>query len=195
VNGLLLLGSLVLAGLAAGAGLYRYKQPQAVAALEAELAAAPTSAEGLLQLWHEITAPQIHALIAATRISAQQPWLVTHQVRPPGERRARVYGIDVDALAPELSRVEGLRVRIGLPSPRFLAETVLVGDNARDVPSFADELDGPQALGRLRTIVDHLFGSMAGALAQEERLGGASLELWVEGEPEPWPIEPDGAGD
>lgn len=175
LNGLVVIGSLVAVGLLGTAGLYRYLQPKAVAETERQLAQAPTTSEGRVALWVQYLAPGVDNLLVLNRISAEQPWFVTHTVRtePP-----EVWGIAVDEMGRDFCRAEGLRVLVELPEPRLLAREPLVGDYAAAVPAF-DPGQPVDAAQRLRGMVERLLARPATTLAKE--IPGAELVVVVGG--------------
>ena len=88
----------------AGAGYYSWKQPQVEARLQEMLAEAPTTPDGRLDLWMEFAgSPNAHhRLSQVARVSAEQPWLVTHTVEAEDGGPPRVFGIDVSDLDRDL---------------------------------------------------------------------------------------------
>lgn len=170
---------IVVGGLAAGAGVYGWKQPRAQREVERRIAAAPRTTEGRVAAWLEYGAPSIHQRLQTARISWQQPWLVTHTVTSSTEGEpSAVYGLDLTQIGPEAASSEGARVVLRLPEPTLLARTTLVGRNARGVPAFsaAEAPSDPAEL--LRAKVTWLVEKLATALAKD--IEGARLEVVVE---------------
>jgi hypothetical protein len=176
-NGLAVLVLIVLAGLASGAAYYRYKQPRLAAALAAELAAAPTSAEGRVQQWERSMAPNVHHRITeVARFSGQQPWLVTHAVRR-ADGVLEFHGLDLASLPRNLTRAEGMSVVVELPAPRALGPGVLEGESGRYVPVYAEGEPIPDPAARLQSQVLWILDRLPEALAHD--IQGARIEVRI----------------
>jgi hypothetical protein len=176
-RGLAVLAALVVLGLS-GAIFYRYQAPRASARLAAEVAAAPTSAEGSLRKWHEYGAPQIHHRLASwARFAPEMPWLVTHAVDPGDGGPPAIWGVDLAALPRGISRVEGMRVVVLLPAPTLLGRAPLQGEMARHVPLRAAAEPPLDAAARLTELVDFFLSDLARALAKD--VPGAELEVRI----------------
>lgn len=182
VNGLAVLAGIVLLGVGSGAGYYAYKQPRVAAEFQAELDAAPTTAEGRVRMWHEFGAPQIHHRITkVARLSAEHPWLVVHALDPGDGGPPEAWGLDLEALPRPLSRVEGLTIVVELPAPRRLGRAPLAGDKARFVPVYGpgDAIPDPREPLRARALA--ALERLPQALAKD--IEGARLEMRIDGDP------------
>ncbi len=180
-NGFLVLVLIVVAGIAASSGFYRWKGSEVRADVERRIAEAPKTPEGLAAAWLEYGAPSIHQCLQTSRISFQQPWLVTHTVvsaEPDGA--PAVWGLDLSDVGPEVSRVEGRTIIVSLPAPELLAHTVLIGNNARGVRGYRPDQEPPDASIALREKVEWMLQKLAGGL--EKDIEGASIVVEV-GEP------------
>jgi hypothetical protein len=177
-NGLLVMALVVFVGLGAGAGLYRWQQSRSNVAVAKRLAAAPTDPEGRLRAWREYGAPTIHQRLVTSRISFQQPWLVTHAIDSsvPGEP-PEIWGIDLDAVGQDATTVEGRFAIVRLPAPRLLLRTVLVGNNARGVRHYRPDETPPDASEAVRSKVEWMLATLAAAL--ERDIEGARLVILV----------------
>lgn len=176
VRGLTVLLVLVVAGLASGAGFYRWQRARQAERFEREFEAAPRNPEERLDLWLHLAGPQLHHRLAVVgRFTPEQPWLVTHAVARAGEV-PELFGVPCAELAPDLARREGQVVVLELPAPRALGRCELSGERAQRVPLFAPEVE-VDAAERLRTLALHLLDELPAALARD--LPGASLEVRV----------------
>jgi len=188
VSGLVVLVGIVAIGLGSGAAYYHYKQPRLAAALAAELAAAPTTAEGRVQQWELSMAPNVHHRITRVgRFSAERPWLVTHAVRGPSGGLV-FHGLDLERLPERLTRPEGMAVVVDLPAPVALGPGELDPESARFVPVLDADLPPSEAAARLRGQVVWLLDRLPEALAHD--IEGARIEVRVGG---PETAQPDGS--
>ena len=133
--GLWLVTALVVVGMGIGAAYYKWKAPPLIRELRAMKAALPEKGPERLEAWMMFGAPMIHNRLQYLRLSAQQPWLVTHLVEHPGEPPA-VWGVDFSGLPVGITTRTDMTVTVRLPAARELARTELVGDNARLVPRY-----------------------------------------------------------
>ena len=178
VSGTLVMVGLVVIGFSVGALSYSWKEPQVRARVQAELDAAPTTAEGRLGHWMEHGAPQVHHHLSDfARISAERPWIVTHTVAAKDGGAPAVYGIDVKDLPRDLLRSEGLTVVLTLAAPTQLGRADLGGDSAAHIPHFAQDLGPEEAAARLEKIVRFLLRELIAAL--ESDIEGASFEVRI----------------
>ncbi len=166
-------------GFAAGAGYYSYKQPRVEAQIQRELAAAPSTPEGRLDHWIEFGTVQVHhRLSTVARVSAEQPWLVTHAVQPQaGEELPAIYGLDVSDLPHDLLRREGMTAVLELPAPTLVGRATLEGDAAAYVPSYRRPEDVPAPGERLAYLVEFFLEKLIQGL--EEDLEGARFEIRI----------------
>src|SRR5688500_18493331 len=129
MNGLVLMGVLVAAGMGITSVYYNWKAPAIVAERRAALASMSTEPEPMLDLWLEYGAPAIHARLQQMRIGPAHPWLVTHaQEASVASEPPRLWGIDLAAVDPAWVHREGLAVVIELPAPRELGRAWLPAD-------------------------------------------------------------------
>ena len=177
-NGLLVLLGIVALGFGAGAGYYSYKQPQVEARLQEELAAAPSTPEGRLDVWMEqIAAPQSHhRLSVVARISEELPWLVTHTLAADGGP-SRVFGLDVSALPRDLVRREGMTLILELPPPVELGRVELGGDSAAHIPHYERPEDVPDPEAALQGLAEWFLQKLMKAV--EKDIEGASFVVRV----------------
>jgi len=177
-GGLSVMAALVLLGLASGAAYYHWRVPAAQAELEAEIASAPSTAEGLLQRWHEIGSNEIHhRLTQVARFSDQTPWIVTHAVRDIPGGDPMIWGVDTRQLPLRLSHLDGMTVVVDLPAPIPLGHGRLTGDRSAYVPVFAPGEPVPDPRERLRDLARWFLGDLPEALSKD--IEGARLEIRV----------------
>lgn len=181
LNGFVVLVAAVVVGLLSGAGYFFYKSPRLRAETERKLAEAPSTPEGRLAFGAAYLLPQIHNRLLSVRVSRQQPWIPTHTIQVAGDDGPpEVWGIDVDALGTDVAYVDGLELVIRLPAPSLLARTVLVGDKARSVPTYAAGVEVADPTERLHELIDFFFHRMADQLARD--VEGARLVVEIGGE-------------
>jgi hypothetical protein len=167
---------LVLIGFSVGALYYSWKEPRVRAKIQADLDAAPTTAEGRVGHWLKHGAPQVHHNLSVfARISKEQPWIATHTVESSDGGPPYVYGIAVSDLPHDLLRQEGLSVVLTLARPSLLGRAVLGGDSTAHIPHYAVEIPASAAEARLREIVEYLLRDLIVAL--EKDIPGARFEL------------------
>lgn len=169
---------IVLLGLASGAALYRWQQPRAAAAMRAELAKAPTTVEGRIDLWLTYCTPMIHhALSDNARFSAELPWLIAYAIARAEGETPELWGIDASALPRDLAVREGRTVVVRLPDVTLLGHAALRGDNARSVPvhPVGTRVADPRA--RLVDLARHFLGRLPESL--EDEIEGARFEIRV----------------
>lgn len=179
-NGLLVLFGIVALGFAAGAGYYSYKQPQVEAQLQRELADAPTTPEGRLEMWNAFAgSPNVHhRLTTVARISEERPWIVTHTLAATDGGPPRVFGLDVSDLPAEgILRQEGMTLYLELPAPVEVGRAVLTGDNAEHIPAYERPGDVPDPAARLGELVEWFLADLMGALERE--IEGARFEVRI----------------
>jgi hypothetical protein len=181
LNGLLVLGALVLIGFSAGAAYYSYKEPRARAALKAELDSYPTTAEGRAQTWMEFYEPQVHHRLSVfARASLEEPWIVTHTVAATDGGAPRVFGLDVGNLPQEgLLQREGLALVLTLDPVRLLGRAVLAGDSTSHVPHFTEDVPQAEADARLRMLAEWFLKDLVRALPSD--IEGARFEVRTRG--------------
>jgi hypothetical protein len=186
VNGIVVLVAMVVAGMGIGAVWYHWKAPALIAERRAQLAAAPKEGEPRLAQWLELALPDIHQRLLDLRISARQPWLVTHVVlseREEGE--PEVWGLDFSHLPTTVIAREGMVVRITLPEVRALARATLAGDKARYVKSYCPGDPIPAPDRQAETMIEYVLrhpgdgGGLIGAM--ERDIPGSSLRVSVGG--------------
>ena len=176
-SGLLALVGIVLIGLLP-ATYYMFARPLMHAQRDAEVAAANESTEARIAEWFSFGQAMIHHRITRWgRFSEQHPWVVTHAVEEGGARIA--YGVDAEALTPELSRVDGLTVVVDVPAATRLGPIELVGERARSVPIVETPPDEAELRDRLATLLLWFLEGLPAAL--EEDIEGASIELRIGG--------------
>lgn len=177
VRGLPVLVAIVVAGLLTGVGFYRWKRGEGNARVAAELERAPTTPEERLDLWLQLTGPQLHHRLAVVgRFTPEMPWLVTHAIAPADGGPPELWGIECAVLPRDLGVREGLAVVVHLPAPRPLGRATLEGERAQRVPLFAPAA-APDARARLADLALHLLEGMPRAL--ERDIPGARLEIRV----------------
>ena len=179
VSGLWLFIGIVVIGVGAGAGYYRFAAPRAKAETERRLAEGPSTDEGRVETWVEYVEPVIRERLAQARISAQQPWIVTHTIAGAEGEAPEVWGIETEALTAGVVRADGLRAILTLPEPALLAEAVLVGDHANSVPSFPSGQAPDNADELLTNIATYALQTQIKNLAKD--IPGAELVIAVEG--------------
>ena len=180
-----MLTAVVVMGFGAGAGFYLWQAPKAKEKLEAQLAAAPApeADEERVKLWLEFVAPQIHGKLVTGRLSAQQPWVVTHTVAAEAGEPV-VWGVPAEEFSVHDARAEGLRVTVSVPAPRPLIQARLIGNKAMHVPHF--EAPGPPAGyadERMRFVVGYFLDGLVKSLARE--IEGAELVVELVPGPDP----------
>ena len=179
-NGLAVLVLLVVVGIGSGAAYFHYKEPRLESELQAQLAAAPKTAQGRLEAWHRAAAPNIHhRLTKFARFSDEMPWIVTHARYSGvvgGDEEPEIWGIDCTELPRELARLEDMTVIVELPAPRLLGRRPLAGDQASFVPKLGagESID---AHGRLADLATYFLEGIPGALAED--IEGARLEVRI----------------
>ncbi|MCZ6597841.1 MAG: hypothetical protein O7B99_09405 [Planctomycetota bacterium] len=180
MNGILAMALLVALGLGFGSGYFRFRHLEIMAEYERQLQAieaAPDTPEGQLAQWQLLAQPQVHHhLSIVARVSAEQPWLVTHTLGAEGET-PEVWGLDVSRLSREPLRRDGMTVILELPAPRLIEHARLVGMNAQVVPHYTRPEDVPDPSARLEYLVDWFLEDLVGAL--ERDIEGARLEVRV----------------
>ena len=181
LNGIAVLGALVLIGFSAGAAYYSYKEPRARAALKAELDTYPTTAEGRVQTWMEFYEPQVHHRLSVfARASLEQPWIVTHTVAAGDGGAPLVFGLDVGGLPKQgLLEREGLTLVLWLDPVRLLGRAVLEGDSTSHVPHCAANLPQAEADARLRMLAEWFLKDLVRELPND--IEGARFEVRTRG--------------
>jgi hypothetical protein len=185
VNGLVALGVLVIAGVGVTAGYLQWKAPDLaaiVASRRGAVAAAPTTPEGRVHAWLDYGNAFMHSRLTQMRLSAEQPWLVTHAVRSAAG--LDIFGIDLSALPRELGEIDGLSVRVRVPIPTKLGTGELTGEHAPFVPIYERAADAPDPVTRARELVAWAVAGVGSAL--ERDIAGATLVVEV-GPATSWP--------
>ena len=178
VNGIVVLAVFVALGIGTGSAFYRYKQPRVRAQMEARLDAAPTTAEGRLEQWHEYGAPMIHHRITQVApFSAEMPWLIVHALADPEGGPPEIWGIELDPLPKPLSHIDGMKIVVELPAVRILGRRELAGDRARYIPVYGPGAALPDPREELRRLARAFLERLPDALEQD--IEGASLEIRV----------------
>ena len=178
MNGLVVIGAIVVLGLGSGAGYLAYKRPRLERQRDAILAAAPTTAEGRLRRWFEFGVPQIHhRLTSFARFSAEHPWIVTHRIAGTDGRPDTIWGVPCDEIGQDLAHIEGLTVVVELPPPRALGAFELDRDQARYVPRYASPDLAPDPDARLTELAAFFLERLPVALSHE--IPGAKIEVRV----------------
>jgi hypothetical protein len=176
--GLLVFVGIVLLGLASGAALYRWQEPRAAAAVRAELAKAPTTVEGRIDLWLTYCTPMIHhALSDNARFSAELPWLIGYAIARGEGETPELWGIDASALPRDLAVREGRTVVVRLPGVTLLGHGALTGDNARSVPVYPAGTRVADPRARVIELARHFLGRLPESL--EDEIEGARFEIRV----------------
>jgi hypothetical protein len=178
-DGVLVVVVLIAFGMGIGAAYYHWKAPDLIAKLRAERAALPTEGEPRLEHWMAFGAPMIHNRLSYLRLSAKEPWLVTHVVEHPGEA-PEVWGLDFSEIPQSVTTRDGMAVRVTFPATKLLARAEIYGDNARGVPRYkaGDPVPNPDA--RAAALIARALenpGDLAGALGRD--IQDASIVITV----------------
>jgi hypothetical protein len=181
-RGLLVMAVLVLLGVGVTAGYLAWKAPEVgkiISDRKRAVAEAPRTPEGRLGNWLVFGAPQIHHRLEIMRFSAEQPWLVTHAVRLPGDdpERLEIHGIDLSRMPRDVARVDGTVVRVKLPLPTLLGTGPLKGINASAVPVVAEASAAPDPIARTEYLVRFALDGLAQALGRD--IPGATLSIEI----------------
>ncbi len=183
MNGLLLLALLVAAGLGVTSVLFRWKERGLIAQRRADLAAAPREGEPRLERWTELNRPYLVGRLQQLRVSAQLPYLVTHELltgvqdAPP-----ELLGVDLTQLSPEWVERESLRVVVSLPAARRLGRAWIGADKSLFVPKVRagePQPDLASADARARSVAEHALKPWIEALPRD--VPGAVLSVRVGG--------------
>lgn len=180
--GLAILFAIVAAGIAGGAGLYSIVEPRAREYADEIRASAPTDPEGRLGLWIEHMAPQTRNFLMQYRVSAEQPWLVTHLRAVEGEpSRPEVWGVpmSLESMGTAFWEQDGTVFRIRVPHARVLGRELLTGEIAYQIPTYGADVDldpDTELEGLVHRILDAKLGKV---LAKE--IEGASVEILIDG--------------
>ena len=103
--GLLVLGVLVVAGLGITSVYFHWKAPEVVDRIRTARAAVSSDPAQRLDLWLEVGEPQIHNRLSLLRMSAQQPWLVTHVVEDGNPEGPSIIGLDLSTRSFEVGQI------------------------------------------------------------------------------------------
>lgn len=177
-NGLALVVLLVAAGMGAGSVLYRWKAPAEIARLRAEKDALPAAGPERLERWTEFGQALVHQRLVSLRLSAAQPWIVTHTVG--AARNApdqEVWGVDLAQVRPDATRRDGMQIVVSLPAAKLLGHGPIGGDKAMNVPHLATSAQAGDADARARSIVESALDPLAKGL--EGDVEGARLVVRV----------------
>jgi len=182
MNGLLLLMLLVAGGMGITGVYYRWKAGDILAERKAELASAPTEAEPRVERWLEFGRTYVHQRLLQLRMSASEPWLVTHAVTAADpDTPPELWGVDLSELSPSWARREGVRVVVELPAAGRLGQAWIPEDKALFVPTLPHGQEVPDAAERARTIAQHALAPLSEALPRD--ILGAELVVRVGGGP------------
>ncbi len=148
------------------------------------LDAAPHEPAARLGVWFQYGQPFILEALLASRFSAEHPWIVSHVVAPEREGQPpEIWGIDQRLITTDNVVLDGLQVRVILPSPQIMARDVLVGDNAMGVQVF--EAPGPpDPRSLLRRRVEYAIGRLIRVLPED--IPGTRISVEVGGLIRPW---------
>jgi hypothetical protein len=167
-RGVALIVLLVGAGLGVSSVLYRGIASDLADNAAAAKGSLPRTPEGRVERWLEFVGPGMHNALKMLRISAEQPWIVTHTT---GSARnaadQEVWGIDFDALPPALATQQGLDVVVELPPPRNLGPGAITGDKVRHVPHVAPGAPPFDAAARAVQVVEHVLDPITSKLAED----------------------------
>lgn len=188
VNGLAILGAIVLAGFGMVLIYSLYYQPMMKEKTLQKLESAPTDTEGKLELWREFGAPQIVEHLRALRVSPEQDFLASFVVQPEGDGSPKVYGLDLSGIGENSVERSGQDLIVRLPEPGLVAEERLRGPNSEMVPVFPAGSDLPDPRERIRFLFDFKFESLVSRLQGD--LPGVRVTFAL-GEDPPFPVEPD----
>lgn len=189
-RGILVLTAILVIGLGASAGFFRWAARDVAQGVLGELAARPSVPEEQVDLWLAYGEPQIHNRLVGLRFSSALPALVTHVSEPAAPGGApTVYGVDLAGGRPARVERHGLRVVVTLGAPQELARAPLTGEAADRVPRAAAGI-GPDA-GRpfAQGVLEWALEPLIGALPRD--IEGASLSVVLADEPfEPYVAGP-----
>ena len=159
-SGFWLLVGVVVVGMGASAGLFRYgwTKVEATEARNRETReAGPTGAMERLDLWLEFGEPQLQHRLTMLRFSSLHPGLITHTVVHP-DAPAEIWGVDLSGTHPARLERDGLELTAYLPEPRLLGHGVLTGMNADRVPAYAAGSEIPDPVARAHDLLEHFLG-------------------------------------
>ncbi len=166
-------------GVGVTAGYLQWKAPdlaEIVASRRGAIAAAPTSPEGRLHAWLDYGNAFMHNRLSQMRLSAEQPWLVTHAIG--GDGALEIHGIDLTHMPTRLAEPDGLTVHVRVPAPKHLGTGALTGEHAPFVPVYARGADAPDPVARTKELVSWALAGVEKAL--ERDIPGASLTVEVD---------------
>lgn len=168
-NGLLVIGGIVLIGLWPAAVLF-YKAPKLKVEFNDQLAveAGNMTVQERLVSWQQHGAPQVHNHLASnSRNGAKLPWIVTHRFDPKDGEPTEVWGIDVDSLPRNLTRVEGDDLVVVLPQPTLLGRLDLPQASEAQVPIYTDRaaVEDPQL--RLKSLAMWFLEGLPAAMEKD----------------------------
>ncbi len=181
-RGLLVLAAILVIGLGASAGFFRWAARDVAQGVLGELAARPSVPEEQLELWLAFGEPQIHNRLLGLRYSSALPALVTHVRAPDSPREPpTIFGVDLSGGRPARIERNGLRVEVTLGAPQALAPGPLTGEAADRVPRAAAGV-GPGA-GRpfAQGVLEWALEPLIEALPRD--IEGASLVVVLADEP------------
>jgi hypothetical protein len=181
-RGILVLGILLLLGLGASAGFFRWAAKDVSEGIIGELSARPSVPAEQLDLWLLYGEPQIQNRLTLLRYSSGLPALLTHVAEPevPGQP-ARVYGIDLRSQRPARVSRAGLTVEVRVGAPQHLADGPLTGEGADRVPRAAAGLGADAGRPFAQGVIEWALAPLIGALPGD--IAGAQLAVFVEDEP------------
>jgi hypothetical protein len=177
--GLVVLTLLVLLGLGGGAALYQWQRPRSRARAEEVIAGAPLDPETRLESWIEYIGSQIQNLFYQYRVSAEQPWLVSHTVgRLTGDGAPEVWGIPMRADRHPVCVREGMSVVVLVEEPRLLARATLSGSIVSWIPDYPPgvEVDAEE---QLRALLGRILEKTESGLAKD--IPGTRIVVRLEG--------------
>jgi hypothetical protein len=178
MNGIVLLVLLVIVGMGMGSVVYHWKAPGIIAEMKAARASVPAGGEARLAKWLEFGRGLIHNRLTQLRMSAGQPWLVTHVVETSEDRSEdEIWGVDLAGLTPDATTAEGMTVVVALPAVRLVGHGPISGDKSLNVPHYGpgDEVPDPNA--RAAFVVEWSLERLTAAL--EKDIEGSSLKVVV----------------